>query len=385
LKILYHHRTQAEDAQGVHIYELVRAFKALGHEVEIASLVKLDENTLSKTKGAKWNWIARLTPGWFYELMGLTYNLLGYRMLLSRIKSSAPDMIYERYSLNTLCGIWASRRCRIPIVLEVNAPLYHEQKQLGALRFRSLARYSERWACSNSTWTITVSEVLKSILTQEGVPAKKIVVMPNGIDTNKFNPHVSGKTIRKKYGIDSKTVLGFVGWFRPWHGLDKLMRSMHEFRFADKGLDLLLVGDGPAYGDLYTFAEKKGLLSNIHFTGPVPHNEIPNYIAAMDIVIQPFATEYACPMKIIEYLGMGKCIVAIDQANIRELIEDGVTGFLFKNTKTMASIITKLISNPQLRMITGQKAIESIAKRELLWKGNARKTLSLIMDDGSEM
>jgi glycosyltransferase involved in cell wall biosynthesis len=143
----------------------------------------------------------------------------------------------------------------------------------------------------------------------------------------------------------------------------------------------LLVGDGPAYGGLYTLAKKAGLLSNIHFTGPVLHNEIPDYIAAMDIVIQPFATEYACPMKIIEYLSMGKCIVAIDQPNIRELIEDGVTGFLFNNAKTMASILAKLISHPWLRTITGQKALESIAKRELFWTANAQRTLSLIMGD----
>jgi hypothetical protein len=145
MKILYHHRTQAEDAQGVHIHEMVRAFEELGHTVHMQALVELDRESRRKVRGAGWKRIAGRVPAWLYELMGLLYNLHGYRGLARAIRHSRPDLIYERYALNTFCGVWASRRFGIPLVLEVNAPLCREQIALGRLAFRRLARFSERW------------------------------------------------------------------------------------------------------------------------------------------------------------------------------------------------------------------------------------------------
>ena len=384
MKILYHHRTQVEDAQGVHIYEMVNAFRNLGHEVQMASLVKLKEDTREKVKGNKWEWIIRFAPNWFYELMGLVYNIYGYRLLCRMIRRNPPDIIYERYALNTFCGIWASRRFNIPFILEVNAPLYIEQSKLGKLTFKNFARFSERWICSNSTWTITVTEVLRQILIRHGVSAEKIRVMPNGIDPKKINESISGDTVRRKYGLHGKIVLGFVGWFRPWHGLESLLKIMHQNGFAKKNVNLMLVGDGPAYESLYRYAKDNGLLPAVTFTGPVAHGEIPAHIAAMDIAVQPSATEYACPMKLIEYMGMGKCILATDQANIRELLEDGKTGFLFEDEEELASILLKLLNNPQERNRVGRKVLKFVKRHNLFWENNAKETLSLVTQEKSQ-
>jgi glycosyltransferase involved in cell wall biosynthesis len=376
MEILYHHRTQAEDAQGIHIYEMIRAFRNLGHKVKIASLIQLKEKTGEKVVGKKWKWIIPLTPNWLYELMALFYNLYGYKRLGQMIKINRPAFIYERYSLNTFCGIWASRRYKIPIILEVNAPLYQEQSELGKLVFKKFARFSEKWICSNSTWTIAVSNALKRTLVDQGVSPEKIVVMPNGIDPNKINLSVSGDEVRQKFGLHGHTVLGFVGWFRNWHGLEKLLRLFHENCLVESKAKLLLVGDGPAFNDLYDYAKNSGLLNSIIFTGPISHQEIPNYIAAMDIAIQPSATRYACPMKLLEYMGMGKCILAIDQPNIRELLTDGDTGILFEDSSSLISKLKKLIENPDRRREIGQNAYNSIIERKLLWESNAKKVIS---------
>src|SRR3990172_12796710 len=199
MRILYHHRTQAEDAQGVHIYEMVNAFRELGHEVEMVALVELDQAGGEKIRGKGWSWLTRWGPNWLYELLGLAYNLFAYRRLCHAIRVNRPDLIYERYSLNTFCGIWASRRFHIPLVLEVNAPLYYEQQALGTLAFKRLARAAERWICSHATRTLVVSSVMKRYLTRQGVPERKVVVMPNGIDPRKFHPAVSGDAVRHQY------------------------------------------------------------------------------------------------------------------------------------------------------------------------------------------
>src|SRR3990172_6159534 len=269
MRILYHHRTQAEDSQGIHIVEMVRAFQNLGHEVKIVALVKPNGISPGETRKYLSKYLLRLIPKWLYEILGFAYNIYGYWSLGHAIKAKRPNLIYERYALNTFCGIWAAKRFGIPLVLEVNAPLWYEQSKLGRLRFERLARFSERWICSHASWTVVVSNVMKNLLIREGVPDERLIVMPNGIDPHRFHPNVCGQFIRRRYGLDDKQVIGFVGWFRRWHGLEMLLQLMHEANLAERNVRLLLVGDGPAYSELRRYAEEQNLLPAVIFTGPV--------------------------------------------------------------------------------------------------------------------
>jgi glycosyltransferase involved in cell wall biosynthesis len=380
MRILYHHRTQSEDAQGIHINEMVKAFRDLGHEVELVSLVESQGESGKKTRGGAWQWLVNLAPSWLYELLSLTYNLYGYRCLAQAMRRKRADLIYERYSLNTFCGIWVGRRFGVPLVLEVNAPLAHEQEKLGKLAFKKFARFSERWICSHSTQTMVVSEAMGKILQKEGVPKDNLAVMPNGIDPQKFHPNISGEMLRRKYGLEDKRVIGFVGWFRKWHGLEMLLEIMHESRLSEKGVRLLLVGDGPAYADLYSYAQSHELLSSVIFTGPVQRHEIPLHIATMDIAVQPKANEYACPMKIFEYMGMGKCIVAPDQPNIREILCDRINAYLFQpgDKNSLRQALLEMLDDSSRRIVVGKKACAAIFERGFLWQTNAERALRLI-------
>jgi glycosyltransferase involved in cell wall biosynthesis len=378
MKILYHHRTRLEDAQAIHIYEMVEAFRNAGHDVEVAGLVSFEATKGQKKERRKWlDW---RPPNWLHELMSLAYNVYGLWQLYKSARSRKPDFIYERYALNTFCGIWIARCFGIPLVLEVNAPLYYEQSKLGNLTFKRMARFSERWICSHSTLTIVVSQVIKAFLIRQGVPGDKIVVLPNGVNPRQFHTAISGETIRSRYSLEGKCVLGFVGWFRPWHGLELLLDVLLDKRFQNHGLHLLLAGDGPAYSTLYQHAERHNLLSGVTFTGAVGRADIPEYIAAMDIAVQPSAPEYACPMKIIEYMAMGKCIVAPDMPNIREIIDKGINGYLFQpaGKDEFYAIILELIKNPALRSEAGRNAAKTISERGLLWSSNAERVVGFI-------
>jgi glycosyltransferase involved in cell wall biosynthesis len=379
MKFIYHHRTQADDAQGVHIYEMVKAFRDLGHEVEIVALVKRDAESEQKKQGRAWEWMISRIPVWVYELMSLLYNLVGYVRLARKIRQFAPDLIYERYALNTFCGIWASRVWGLPIILEVNAPLAYEQNKLGKLAFKKLAQFSERWICSHSTVTLVVTQVMKEMLKSAGVPAEKMVVMPNGINPKVFHPNIPGGAIRRQHRLEDKIVVGFVGWFRPWHGLERLLEIMHEARLAEKNVRLLLVGDGPAFAHLQNYIEAHRLESAVMMTGPIARREIPHYIAAMDIAVQPAATAYACPMKIPEYMGMAKCISAPDQPKIREILEHGVTAWLFppQNQNALKAALLHLIDDAVTRKNLGAMAYQRLFERGLLWQSNAARTVQL--------
>jgi len=379
VRILYHHRTRAGDAQGIHIHEIVRAFRELGHDVEVAALADERNDQPGGKKQRRPADRFRAAPAWAYELMSLAYNLYGYRMLRRATKARRPDLLYERYSLNTFCGVWAARRLGVPLILEVNAPLAYEQDALGKLAFRRLARFSERWICSNSTRTIVVTGVMKDLLVEEGVPRERIVVVTNGVDPAKFHPGVQGRQVVARHALEGKLVLGFVGWFRPWHGLEMLLQAFHDARLADLGARLLLVGDGPARPDLDRFIARNGLGDDIVFTGPVAHEDIPAHIAAMDVAVQPSAPEYACPMKIIEYMAMAKCVVAPDQPNIREIVEDGKNGLLFeaRNAAELKSTLLRALRESEVRQSMGRNAFETVISRRFLWKDNAERALTL--------
>jgi len=380
MRIIYHHRTQAEDAQGVHIHEMVKAFRELGHEVEIVALVQRESETAKPTHAQKWKGLADFAPAWLYEILSLTYNLVGYRKLARAIKRQRPDLIYERYALNTFCGIWASRRFGIPLVLEVNAPLRYEQEKLGKLVFKRLARFSERWICSQSTRTLVVSSVMREMLREQGVPATHMTVMPNGTDVRQFHPNVSGAEVRQRYHLAGQTVIGFVGWFRKWHGLEMLLEIVHESHWHEQNVRLLLVGEGPAEEGLKQYAHAHGLQSAVIFTGPISRQDIPAHLAAMDIAVQPQAPEYACPMKIFEYLGMGKCIVAPDQPNLREILRDRENGYLFQpnNKEHLRATLEALLQDSTKRERTAARAHHSICERGFTWQDNAQRTLALI-------
>ncbi|MBU1060509.1 MAG: glycosyltransferase family 4 protein [Proteobacteria bacterium] len=381
MKILYHHRTQAEDAQGIHIYEMINAFREIGHEVSMVSLVKLNQGRTKKEKGKIWEPIAKFVPNFVYEIMEIGYNFYGYFLLARSIKKDKPDFIYERYSLNTFCGVWVSKKFQIPLVLEVNAPLYYECQKYGKLFFARFAKFSERWICSNSFRTIAVTNVMKRMLVKEGVPESHLIVMHNGINLDEFRTDIDGCKIRSKYNITSdKIVLGFVGWFRPWHGLDKILKIFKEKGLGRGGVHLLLCGDGPAYHDLYEYALQNNLLDYVTFTGGVDRKDVPAYIAAFDIALQPSVTPYASPMKIFEYIAMGKGVIAPKQDNICEILEDGYNAILFdandENGLEKALITSTETISYAKKMASA--ASKTIIEKEYLWKSNAKKVVDLI-------
>jgi glycosyltransferase involved in cell wall biosynthesis len=160
-----------------------------------------------------------------------------------------------------------------------------------------------------------------------------------------------------------------------------LLESMHEMQLAERGVRLLLVGDGPAYPELYHYAKMHNLLSTVIFTGPIRRQEIASHIAAMDIAVQPSATEYACPMKILEYMGMGRCIVASDQPNIRELLEDGVSGYLFRagDRGSFNKVLLNAIDDQAGRQSVGQQAHKKIHQERYLWGANVERIAALMV------
>ena len=391
MKILYHHRTRAADAQGVHIREMVHAFNELSHQTELASLVDthIDERTAERTAQRNtepaWRKLLRRLP-FVYEAIQLGYNVVALPWLLWKIRKSRIDLIYERYSLFTFAGVVAARVMRRPIALEVNSPIALEQNRDHQLRATRFALWLETAICNAATRVIVVSAPLRRILIDMGVSPSKIVVMHNGANLRHFERAESEASLRSSLNLEGKVVIGFAGWFKKWHGLEFLLEAFHRSGLEKRNAVLLLLGDGPAMPELRRMAEEFGIAGAVRFTGPVFHRQIPEYLRLLDIAVQPAANEYCCPMKILEYMAVRTAIVAPRQENIEELLVDGKNALLFApgDMADFERQVSHLVDQPQTRARLAEAAYDTIFERGLTWRDNAARVLTLLAGSRTE-
>ncbi|CAN2048983.1 Glycosyltransferase WbuB [Candidatus Magnetomoraceae bacterium gMMP-1] len=380
MKILYHHRTLGHGAEGIHIASMVNAFRNIGHEVKVFSLIGSDP--YNRKKRAKfWEIISNLTPKIIYEIMAIGYNFIGYQKIRNLIKEFCPDIVYERYATHCFSCALACKQAGIPHLLEINSPLSYEQIEFqGEKRLLSnfFVKKTESWICSNSTVTLAVSSPLKKYLIENlGVPEKKVVVLPNGVDLNLFVNYLKKYNIREKYNLQNKIVIGFTGEFKPWHGIDDLLHVFKEI--ANNNFRLLLIGDGPIEKDLRILVQKLNLDKMVIFTGRIQHSKIVAFVEAMDIAVSPKATFYASPMKLLEYMALSKPIIAPKMENIEDLICNREEGLLFEpnNNASLKATLIELINDKELRKVLGKKARKKVELHHT-WEKNAIKILNLV-------
>jgi glycosyltransferase involved in cell wall biosynthesis len=396
VKILYHHRTRAGDAQGIHIAEIQRAFRLRGHEVVEVALVEAGSEAKADGAGGEVRGLGGMAgaaaraagrlPLPVKEVLELGYNAVAFRRLVRAIRAYRPDFVYERYAANTFAGLAAARRCGIPFVLEVNSPLAREKAEHGGLFFRRSTAGIERRLCTRADVTLAVTGVLARLLEADGVPPGKVQVLANGVRRGFGDGATAeaGARFRRGLGLPPDAVVaGFVGWFRAWHGLESLLEAAASPEWRQAGIHLVLAGDGPAMPALRERRETLGLAGRVALCGPVPRGEVEAALAAFDIAVQPAVTPYACPMKILEYMAAGRAIVAPGSDNVKELLSDGETALLCPGganpgVEDLHAGVLRLARNPGLRARLGDAARREVHARGLFWEENARRVEELV-------
>ena len=175
-------------------------------------------------------------------------------------------------------------------------------------------------------------------------------------------------------------MLGFTGFVREWHGLDKVI-DMIATDPPDSVRTLLIVGDGPARVPLEQQAARLGIGHRVRFTGVVERDDVARYVAAFDIALQPAVTAYASPLKLFEYLALGKAIIGPAQSNIEEILTDGENALLFDPADPLAMphAISRLCADPLLRVRIADNARRTIADQKLTWLENAQRVVDLFV------
>ena len=313
----------------VHVRSVTSALQSLGHHVTLAAR-RID----SGNSAPHVDHIVRLAAD----------PDRAADQLSALIADVGADVVIERYSLQSGAARIATRRHGVPLTLEVNAPLVAE-----ASRFRGLADpNAQAWEHETLRAADRIQVVSSALLryvraVAPGVPAAWI---PNGADVSAFrnSPPVEHPA------LNGRSVVGFSGSMKPWHGVAELLDAFAEIPTPDAVL--LLLGSGPQDDALRQRAAAADLRGRVHFAGQQPHHAVPAWLARFDVAVAPYRPEadfYFHPLKIVEYLAAGAPVVYPEQGDLPELVGDAGHGYPPGDYSRMTGHIVRLLADDGLR------------------------------------
>jgi glycosyltransferase involved in cell wall biosynthesis len=378
VRILYHFRTRGTGAEAVHIAGIASAFESLGHSVVFSSPADVDPR---KTAGSSpfAGRVCRRLPRLAFEFLEIAYNVVAFVKNGLILMRHRPGLVYERHAFflcSTAVLCWLSR---LPMAVEVNELVGDDRVREQPL-LAPLARLADRLTFAVATLVVVVSPDLRRQIVALGVEPGKVLVQPNGVRRRDVEAPTDGAPIRLRHGCTPETILvGFVGWFVPWHRLDLLLDAFASAAYGVGSLRLLLVGEGPLKGALYEQSARLGVGERVLFVGPVPHPDVARYVAAMDICTVPHSNEYRSPIKLFEYMAQGRAVVAPATEPIACVVESGEHALLFEpgNRDALAAAITNLAVDADLRRRLGCQGRALVLDRHT-WERNASVVLEHI-------
>ena len=371
MKILYcaiDQRVPGTIGGSVHVTAVAEGLAALGHEVH-ALVTPGDGPFPSGPSSSPVRWIPMAPPLGAKQLRWMRTGAV--RRMVATLR---PAVVMERYYNFGGEGVRAAGAAGARTVLEVNAPVIDHQGSAKARIDRALVvEPMRRWReaiCARADLIVTPSA---AILPRD-TPARKIIRLEWGADTDRFLPNATGTP---PFQRPSTIVAIFAGAFRSWHGAIHLVRAIREL--GDRGrtdIGAVLVGSGP---ELPAVRSEAAGLSNVVFTGALPHLDMPACLAAADIGVAPFETGahrplslgfYWSPLKIFEYMAAGLPVVAPAIDRIPSLVADRREGVLYDPAQPGAlARALEALTDPATRRALGSAARER-AVREYSWKAH---------------
>lgn len=359
---------------------IIRAQKRLGLSPVVLTSPKHEDFKLEceTVEGVDYH---RLRWPRFSARVHLVKQVACYAVLTKAIGRLAEDLKVDVIhahspSTNGLAAARAALKLRLPVVYELryydeDAAVDRGKTSYNSLRYR-LTRRLEQSALEKATRVTTISNALRADLISRGIDAARIFEIPNGVDTGYFQPQEPDAELFARYGLAGKTIIGFIGSFYFYEGLEHLIDAMILLLAKRSDVKLLLVGEGEAEPMLRKRVPGQ-LWDYFVFAGQTPHADVRRLYSVMDILVYPRVrsplTELTTPLKPLEAMAMEKVVVGSDVGGLRELLSDGETGFLVEpeNPHALAKRLSSLIESATVRRAMGRRAREFVA-RERDWE-----------------
>jgi glycosyltransferase involved in cell wall biosynthesis len=232
--------------------------------------------------------------------------------------------------------------------------------QVGVLKQPVLIRMSEwleRFLYRHADQVMVNSPGFVKHVTEHG--ARNVQLVPNGSDTNMFNPKLDGDSFRQGHGLEGKCVVLYAGAHGVSNDLGVLLEAARTLN-NQKEILFVLLGDGKEKPALQAQARAMGL-NNVVFFNPIPKAEMPTAVSASDVcvaILKPiplYATVY--PNKVFDYMAAGKPVVLAINGVIRQVLEEARAGIPVTpgDSKALAEAILKLARHPEERQMMGSQ------------------------------
>ncbi|HEY3135875.1 MAG TPA: glycosyltransferase family 4 protein [Blastocatellia bacterium] len=289
------------------------------------------------------------------------------------------DFIYQRYSRFNWTGVALSLVTGLPLALEYNASEIWVSRNWDPIAQLWLLKRFEQLNLRGADLIFVVSEVERRNLTRAGIGSERIIVNPNGVDTDTFSPDCGGDEVRRSLGVANKTVVGFAGTFGPWHGAPVLAEAALLVSKSGQ-CHFLFVGEGEQRSEAEAIIEAAGSIVGATFTGRIPHALVPSYLDACDILVSPHVESadgsefFGSPTKLFEYMAMAKPVIASRLGQIADVIADGESGLLVEpgDSSALARAIERLAQDHALRARLGTAARSAVVE-QYSWRHNAAR------------
>ena len=297
------------------------------------------------------------------------------------VKEVEPDIIHAHSPvLNALPALKIGRQFGIPVVYEIrafweDAAVDHGTTTQGSLRYRA-TRSLETRAIQRADHVFTICEGLRADIVARGIAASKVTVIPNAVDLASFKlASPPEPALLARLGLTGATVIGFVGSFYAYEGLDLLLSALPQLLQVRPDIKVLLVGGGDQDPPLRQQAQRLGVADKVVFAGRVPHQEVHRYYDLINVLAYPRhpmrLTELVTPLKPLEAMAQGQLFVASDVGGHKELVQHNKTGVLFKagSADALAQSLLGLLDNPDLWPVLKANG-RTFVEKERNWKNS---------------
>lgn len=378
--ILYINHEMAASGATVHRDEFVSAARALG-----ANLIQYP-HPRTVQEGRVGFGLRQRFKQWFYTRWTELALLLmvikrapgeGWALLRTR-----PDVALVNFTVHAF-SILFGRAFGIPVILQIHCPYYlHADYADERLRLVHFWKWLEKLAIGMASRVVVVSTPLQEYYVALGFPRDKFVVVPNGVDLLRFDPALCADRVRERFGLQGSLVIGFIGGLAAWTGIDWFLEALPRLESLLDNVAVLIIGSGSLESRIRQVVAESGLEGRIRFAGFIPHEQVPEHLAAFDIAVAPYRKVklfYNSPMKLHEYLAMGKPVIASRMGQSAELITNGENGFLYEpdDAGELLALLRLLIQDADLRRRLGRAARTRSRAVAWTWEKNAAAILEL--------
>jgi len=298
------------------------------------------------------------------------HELSAVRRMVSRIdevvRAERPDVLHAHSPcLWGEAALRVARRRQLPFVYEIrgfweDAAVDLGKTREGSLRYR-LSRAWETRVARRADVLATIAEHLKGDLVGRKIPADRIVLVPNGVDTQTFRPAPPDQRLLDSLDLNGRVRIGYIGTLYPWEGVEDLVRAVpHVVRRAPQAR-FLIIGAGQQADAIRELIARLGVGDHVHFIGKVRHEDIVSYYSILDLLVYPRRstrnTELVTPLKPLEAMAMEKAVLGSDVGGVRELLAEG-TGLLHGagDPVDLAEKCLALIVDGKQRIALGKRA-----------------------------